>query len=53
MAATPRPLEVNYCKEIQEVLFFFLTPPLMGGGVRGRGCTILIVIVIMYITMDT
>lgn len=46
--------EVNYCKELQEVLFFFLsTLKIIPKSARGKGLYNPYLIVIMYITMDT
>lgn len=49
--------EVNYCKELQEVLFFFFvcvsTLKIIPKSARGKGLYNPYLIVIMYITMDT
>lgn len=47
--------EVNYCKELQEVLFFFFpsTLKIIPKSARGKGLYNPYLIVIMYISMDT
>lgn len=65
ITATPHPLitshlihgvwshkEVNYCKELQEVLFSS-TPKIIPKSAKGKGLYNPYLIVIMYITMDT